>query len=94
MVTIPWQRLKILSNHKGLDFFFFTGTTSANLSCLYQISSDSSALEVTTDLRALLCMGQFKSLDLRDVEHNSQATMEAGLSLAKVDTVPLALITL
>lgn len=75
---------KDIVESQGLDFFFFTEHNicqpklPASNQCLFL-----PALEVTTDLGHFNVHGPVKSLDLRDVEHSSQATMEAGLSLAK-----------
>ncbi|MCG9562316.1 CehA/McbA family metallohydrolase [Vibrio chagasii] len=69
---------------QGLDFIFFTEhnicqpTLPVSNQCLFL-----PALEVTTDLGHFNVHGPVKSLDLRYVEHSSQATMEAGLNLAK-----------
>lgn len=75
---------KDIVESQGLDFFFFTEHNicqpklPVSKQCLFL-----PALEVTTDLGHFNVHGPVKSLDLRDVEHSSQATMEAGLSLAK-----------
>ncbi|TKE91473.1 hypothetical protein FCV53_11305 [Vibrio sp. F12] len=75
---------KDIVESQGLDFFFFTEHNicqpklPVSNQCLFL-----PALEVTTDLGHFNVHGPVKSLDLRNVEHSSQATMEAGLSLAK-----------
>ncbi|NOI87201.1 MULTISPECIES: CehA/McbA family metallohydrolase [Vibrio] len=75
---------KDIVESQGLDFFFFTEHNicqpklPVSNQCLFL-----PALEVTTDLGHFNVHGPVKSLDLRDVEHSSQATMEAGLNLAK-----------
>ncbi|CAH6868132.1 conserved hypothetical protein [Vibrio chagasii] len=75
---------KDIVESQGLDFFFFTEhnicqpTLPVSNQCLFL-----PALEVTTDLGHFNVHGPVKSLDLRYVEHSSQATMEAGLNLAK-----------
>ncbi len=75
---------KDIVESQGLDFFFFTEHNicqpklPVSKQCLFL-----PALEVTTDLGHFNVHGSVKSLDLRDVEHSSQATMEAGLNLAK-----------
>ncbi|MCF7506955.1 CehA/McbA family metallohydrolase [Vibrio sp. L3-7] len=75
---------KDIVESQGLDFFFFTEHNicqpklPVSKQCLFL-----PALEVTTDLGHFNVHGPVKSLDLRDVEHSSQATMEAGLSLAR-----------
>ncbi|CAH7479695.1 conserved hypothetical protein [Vibrio chagasii] len=75
---------KDIVESQGLDFFFFTEHNicqpklPVSKQCLFL-----PALEVTTDLGHFNVHGSVKSLDLRNVEHSSQATMEAGLNLAK-----------
>ncbi|TKF97935.1 hypothetical protein FCV71_06290 [Vibrio lentus] len=75
---------KDIVESQGLDFFFFTEHNicqpklPVSNQCLFL-----PALEVTTDLGHFNVHGPVKSLDLRNVEHSSQATMEAGLSLAR-----------
>ncbi|MEC7939301.1 MAG: CehA/McbA family metallohydrolase [Pseudomonadota bacterium] len=75
---------KDIVESQGLDFFFFTEHNicqpklPVSKQCLFL-----PALEVTTDLGHFNVHGSVKSLDLRGVEHSSQATMEAGLNLAK-----------
>ncbi|CAH6908984.1 conserved hypothetical protein [Vibrio chagasii] len=75
---------KDIVESQRLDFFFFTEHNicqpklPVSNQCLFL-----PALEVTTDLGHFNVHGPVKSLDLRDVEHSSQATMEAGLNLAK-----------
>ncbi|WP_116870983.1 CehA/McbA family metallohydrolase [Vibrio splendidus] len=75
---------KDIVESQGLDFFFFTEHNicqpklPVSKQCLFL-----PALEVTTDLGHFNVHGPVKSLDLRYVEHSSQATMEAGLNLAK-----------
>lgn len=75
---------KDIVESQGLDFFFFTEHNicqpklPVSNQCLFL-----PALEVTTDLGHFNVHGPVKSLDLRNVEHSSQATMEAGLCLAR-----------
>lgn len=75
---------KEIVESQGLDFFFITEHNicqpklPVSSQCLFL-----PALEVTTDLGHFNVHGPSHSLDLREVEHTSRATMEAGLKLAK-----------
>ncbi len=80
------EAAKAIVEAQRLDFFFFT---EHNISqpklpvseqCLFL-----PGVEVTTDLGHFNVHGGVKSLDLRNIEHSSQATIEAGLALAKPD---------
>lgn len=78
------EAAKEIVEQQGLDFFFFTEHNMCqpklpvSEQCLFL-----PALEVTTDLGHFNVHGAARNLDLRNVEHSSQAIIEAGLKLAK-----------
>lgn len=80
------EAAKEIIESQDLDFFYFTEHNICqpklpqSTQCLFM-----PALEVTTDLGHFNVHGPIRSLDLRNVEHTSQAIIESGLDLAQQD---------
>ncbi len=78
------EAAKQIVESQQLDFFFFTEHNicqpklPVSDQCLFL-----PGVEVTTDLGHFNVHGPARALDLRQVEHTSQAVIEAGLSLAE-----------